>query len=133
MKQCPTCKKIKPTQEFHKNSNKQDGLQRECKLCCKNNNKNYYNKNGKQVIIERNKNYIERNREFVNRYKQIFGRCVDCDIIDPRVLQFDHLQDKRDNISNLIYQACSIKTLKEEIRKCEIRCANCHQIKTHYS
>jgi len=61
------------------------------------------------------------------------SECTDCKISDPRVLQYDHIpgSDKKFSIS----RACSgmtisWKRIKEEIDKCEIVCANCHQIRT---
>jgi len=42
-KVCPTCKVSKSLQEFSKNKLRKDGLQRECKVCCKaNHDKHYY-------------------------------------------------------------------------------------------
>jgi hypothetical protein len=44
-KLCPTCKKLKTLLEFSKNKLRKDGLQRECKVCCKaNHDKHYYSK-----------------------------------------------------------------------------------------
>ena len=34
-------------------------------------------------------------------------------------------------VSDMRNQSYSIKTIQEEIDKCEIRCANCHRIVTH--
>ena len=63
----------------------------------------------------------------------MFGKCVDCGIKDYRVLQFDHIKDKINNIPNMVANASKLQNIKNEIKKCEFRCANCHQIKTHYS
>lgn len=40
-KQCKQCKTVKPLQEFYKNKKNKDGLQRYCKICCKQNNKKF--------------------------------------------------------------------------------------------
>lgn len=55
--------------------------------------------------------------------------CVDCGIADIRVLQFDHIERGPDvrRISRLI--GTRIKLLAE-LAKCEVRCANCHMIRT---
>lgn len=60
------------------------------------------------------------------------GSCVDCGENNPLVLDFDHLRDKEFNISEGMQGDMSIERLKSEIEKCEIRCANCHRIKTAY-
>lgn len=58
--------------------------------------------------------------------------CVDCGESDPVVLDFDHVKgEKRRAIADMVSNYYSIKTIKDEIRKCEIRCANCHRKKTH--
>jgi hypothetical protein len=55
--------------------------------------------------------------------------CVDCGERDPITLDFDHVGAKRANVSRLA-SACSLRTLEAEIAQCEIRCANCHRMKT---
>lgn len=54
--------------------------------------------------------------------------CVDCGEYDPMVLQFDHVKGKKKmEISQMVAQGYSIEAILEEIAKCEVRCANCHQ------
>lgn len=91
------------------------------------NNKDYYKTKAK----ERNERLRPYLKEFVNRYKLLVG-CVDCGYKkNPYALQFDHIKGtKFKEISRLVAEVYSIKLIKEEIRKCEVRCANCHAIIT---
>jgi hypothetical protein len=57
--------------------------------------------------------------------------CVDCGINNHIILDFDHLRDKKYNISRMIHDGFSWKAIKKEIEKCEIVCANCHRIRTY--
>ena len=57
--------------------------------------------------------------------------CVDCGESNPIVLEFDHVRGKKYKaVSELMSWDYSLKTLKDEIAKCDVRCANCHRIKT---
>ena len=57
--------------------------------------------------------------------------CIDCGILDIRVLEFDHVQGvKCDNVGRILTNAASWPRIEAEIAKCEVRCANCHRIKT---
>ena len=86
----------------------------------------------KETAHINNKKAILRNRLFIKDYLKD-KCCVDCGNTNPIVLEFDHIIGvKRKNVSEMITQAYSLKTIKEEISKCEIRCANCHRIVTHY-
>lgn len=48
-----------------------------------------------------------------------------------RVLEFDHVHgNKSASITNLFKNTAPWETIEAEIAKCEVRCVNCHRIKT---
>lgn len=57
--------------------------------------------------------------------------CLDCGEKNHIVLDFDHLTNKKYNISRMIHDGFSWAAIKKEIAKCEVVCANCHRIRTH--
>jgi hypothetical protein len=56
--------------------------------------------------------------------------CVDCG--DPRlvVLEFDHVDKKDANVTELARRGCAIWRLEAEVARCEVRCVNCHRRRT---
>jgi hypothetical protein len=58
------------------------------------------------------------------------GGCVDCGERDVVVLEFDHVGDKRSNVTVLAWSECSLARLDEEIACCQVRCCNCHRRRT---
>ena len=79
-----------------------------------------------------NKVARERNIAFVNEYLSTHP-CTDCPESDPIVLEFDHVRGKKyKEVSDMAQKAYSLKTIQEEIAKCEVRCANCHRRVTYY-
>lgn len=75
-----------------------------------------------QKIIDREKAraYV---LDFLNK-----NSCVDCAESDPVVLEFDHVRGKKlHNISDMVRNAATIRRIIAEIKKCEVRCANCHR------
>ena len=128
MKLCNKCSREKEDFEFSKRGKK--GLQPYCKECTKEYDREYWKKN---KHIRRAKKRVnskiicDRNRKFMYNYL-LENPCVDCGENDPVVLDFDHLRDKKKTISNMT--GYSLETLVEEIKKCEVRCSNCHRRKT---
>lgn len=74
----------------------------------------------------------QRQRAWVSEYKQIQG-CRDCGNRQAGCHDFHHLQieQKVHAVSQLIVRGYSGAALFDEIRKCEVLCANCHR-KEHY-
>jgi hypothetical protein len=128
MKKCLICKKSKNLEEFNKNKYKKDGRQSKCRECSKMLGKKYYQDN-KSYFKERSEQYLLRNRKFLFSYLKD-KQCVDCGISEVAVLDFDHVRDKRKSVSKMVNDLHSVESIKEEIAKCEIRCANCHRRKT---
>ena len=57
--------------------------------------------------------------------------CVDCGERDILVLEFDHVRGaKRDNVTRLARGGWALATVRLEVEKCDVRCANCHRRKT---
>ena len=57
--------------------------------------------------------------------------CVDCGQTDIRCLEFDHVRgNKSASITRMLNTGVTWSVIKAEIAKCEVRCANCHRIKT---
>ena len=77
----------------------------------------------------RNSRRYWNNRKFVDRYKRLKG-CMSCGFSDPRALDFDHVvtEEKSFNIATRLHN--NREVIKDEIRKCNVLCANCHRIKS---
>ena len=93
-----------------------------------------YAKNKERIRDKKAKNSFrsrKRNLQYVVDYLKENG-CVDCGNRDFRVLEFDHVDraDKIKAVSDFTRGGYSIDKLKKEMEKCEVRCANCHRIKS---
>jgi len=78
-------------------------------------------------LIQRDKQNLKRK---LAEIKEASG-CVDCGINNHIILDFDHIKEKKYNISRMIHDGFSWKAIKKEIEKCEIVCANCHRLRTY--
>lgn len=134
MKKCCYCKEFFPFCDFNKNRGRKDGLQSRCKPCDRKRANEYFLKNRDKQIITTAKCKLKRkirNRNFILEYLKD-KYCVDCGLVDIRVLEFDHIEpkNKKYEIANLVGDGYSLETIKFEIKKCNIRCSNCHKIRT---
>lgn len=133
---CSKCKKHLPVSEFRIKGRKSDGqakYQSFCNLCNKEYNKEHYLKN-KEKYLQKAKIYDEINKEKITKYivdYLLLNPCIDCGESDPIVLEFDHRENKRYSISNMMTSGSyPLQTVIEEIKKCDVRCANCHRRRT---
>lgn len=132
LRACRVCGETKPVTEFPFRSIARQTRQRICLSCQRTYAKDWYQRNKeKQISAAR----IRRDREAKNlgrtirEYLQDYP-CVDCGESDPTVLDFDHLRDKRADVSSLVHGAASWDLVLAEVAKCEVRCANCHRRRT---
>lgn len=110
-----------------------------CELVCSNCHKNRtFNKKSKQKTCHRTstrpqrvaeREYRQKCKDYIQKAKSI--PCTDCDIqYSYWVMQFDHMRNKKYTIAN-IYLHVGLPTIRKEIEKCEIVCANCHAKRTY--
>ncbi len=96
--------------------------------------KKFYEENKDKIksnVKKRNAAQNIRNRAYIKKIKMASG-CIDCGESNYVVLDFDHVKgNKIKNISAMVHQSYSIKTIQKEIDKCEVRCSNCHRVATH--
>lgn len=109
-KQCTKCFRQLPLSSYYKNGNR---LHSECKECHKIRGKETYNKKIEEI----------------NNYKANCG-CKKCGERRFYLLDFHHKDNNKEfNISDKT--RCKLETMMEEIKKCDVLCANCHR-EWHY-
>lgn len=134
MKKCTKCKKNKEIDQFNFKFKSLGIRNSECKECSRLLIKNHYNKN-KEYYLEkarrRNNQIKQRTLDYIYQYLSK-NYCVDCGESDITVLEFDHNSkfNKVETVSFLIKNRYPLDKVKDEISKCEVRCANCHRRKT---
>jgi len=131
MKRCSSCKKIKSLDGFNfknKTKNKKHSQCKECsRLCVRSHyvrNKGYYLKKTRK----RNHKIIGEIRSYLLKYFSSHP-CADCGESNPVVLEFHHLSNKVSEISTLM-RGRKFEDIKEEVKRCQVLCANCHRKKT---
>ena len=128
---CRTCRgKPQPVSAFYKNGAK--GYYSSCKLCQRRKYRKLYRNSPKerQKRALRIKKRIWQARDFVySLLAKLF--CVDCGESRLETLDFDHVRGKKTaSISHMMKRGSSLSKIEKEIAKCEVRCANCHRVKT---
>ena len=115
MKRCRTCQRLKDEEEFYFTTNKTKRF-KDCRPCV-------------------SKNIAEQKRgiyEWVDDHKASIG-CEHCGERDKRCLQLHHRDssNKKKSVATLIGKGYIFRTVRAEVQKCEVLCANCHSIH-HY-
>lgn len=130
-KTCTRCQLPKHIDRFSpKSKTNSEKRQSRCKPCMVEVQKEHRHANpGSQQA--RNARLRQRLKDFIDGLKNT--PCKDCKRrFPPYVMDFDHLDPKQKvaNVAYLVKHGCSAKLL-EEIKKCDIVCANCHRVRTH--
>jgi hypothetical protein len=106
---------------------------KKCKTCSTEDPANFYETQGSLYCKPCHKEkYFAPGRARLRQAKLDRVACVDCNLIVTEntlpVFDFDHLGNKEFNVSQMT--TCSNERFETEIAKCELRCANCHRLKT---
>lgn len=132
VKQCDKCNKTLDIGNFYKNVTKADGVHPTCKACKKFYNAQWYKKNAAKVRKSAKLRLValkKRRKQWLLEYLQTHP-CVDCGESNPVVLDFDHVRGVKVFTIAKCFLNVSWNSLMLEVEKCDIRCANCHRIKT---
>ena len=130
MKICYKCQVEKPLTEFRKKGRHSEKRQSYCFDCHTAYQKEYYQRN-KDRALEGARSRRRKIRALVKELKGV--PCVDCGESYPSyVMDFDHISDdKACNVSEMVTRTVGEETLRAEVAKCEVVCANCHRERTH--
>lgn len=134
MKTCTRCNQTLDQDCFAWKTRSKNKKQSQCKECMKLSRKESYYRN-KQPYINR---AAARKKVLVKETQDYLGSllasasCEHCGIADPIVLEFHHVdrETKNFSISSAIGNY-ALSTIKKEIAKCILLCANCHSRVTH--
>jgi hypothetical protein len=127
LKRYSRCKAHKALEDFNRLTKASDGRQSYCRAC----NAAWHAENRAHhnaLIHERRKRVRELMKARVLQYL-VEHPCVDCGETDVLVLEFDHLRDKRSEVTRMAYTH-DWPAIEREIAKCEVVCANCHRRRT---
>ena len=134
MQTCTRCGQTKGAEEFGFKNKAVGRRHRKCKVCmaaygrehCARNREAYISRNVTNMRVRR-RSLKERVWDYVANQAY-----VDCGERDPLVLDFDHVdpKNKRVEIYWLAHGTFAWSTILDEIAKCEVRCANCHRLRT---
>lgn len=130
MRLCTKCKLTKPIESFSTRSGNK--LQSWCKQCFTDYDRHRYHNGDKERKDRNKKELYKRQRSMLDLIKLASG-CVDCGYKEnAKALDFDHVRGKKEfNIGDISQRSVSDERLMVEVAKCDVRCANCHRIKTY--
>lgn len=134
MRRCNVCGETKSLNEFGVNKTQPLGKSYMCKMCRREYDKRKYKEKPeiyKQRHFDHKKRQTIKNREVI--WEEIQKPCTDCGLVDPIVMEFDHRpsEEKKYDIGRMVGNTYSLETLRAEIAKCDVVCANCHRCRTN--
>lgn len=130
-RRCTKCNVPKSIDQFARRYNKRRAS---CKQCHNDYLRNIHYVKNKEAYYARS---ARRRKKMVKIVKKTIFEylsshsCVDCGESNPLVLEFDHVRGKKHaDVASISRGDHSMVTVFREIEKCDVRCANCHRIRT---
>jgi hypothetical protein len=119
MKVCIKCKQQKQKEEMIKNRNR-------CKICHNKQQSEWRKTSSGKTSIKQSDKKRKPLRFKIKVLKKY--PCKNCGEKNINVLQFDHIdpKTKKEEISKMVKRNAPIEEIKQEMRKCQILCFNCH-------
>jgi hypothetical protein len=131
MKKCAHCKELKEEEEFAFSNRLLGTKQKHCRACMSKFNKASYQRTDKDRLQENRQKRVEASKHYVWGYLTNHP-CVDCGESNPVVLEFDHVRGvKKLAVTQMVSDGYSLDVIRAEIRKCVVRCRNCHWKRHH--
>lgn len=127
-RQCTQCGLLKDLTMFGRQKNGPQGRRSACKQCRKE-----ARQKARSVVNATRNSLRHKKVDFMRRVKIKLG-CAQCGYKEsPIALQFNHLDPstKTFTIASTRGRDATMLEIKEEMRKCEVLCANCHAIHTY--
>ncbi|QFU82129.1 homing endonuclease associated repeat-containing protein [Natronorubrum aibiense] len=87
----------------------------------------WYYKN-RDARIERKDRRRKEIRQWLYTYKELHCECSQCGEGRPPCLDFHHPDEKENGIATMVVNGHSKTSIREEIDRCIVLCANCHRI-----
>ena len=132
-KTCTKCGKNKPINEFVFRNKILEKRASRCCSCTREQINSHYsdNKDYYKPKAKKRKKILKEELERKIWDYLLSHPCVDCGQNNLVVLEFDHVRGtKKTEIAILLKNVVPWATIEEEITKCDVRCSNCHKIKT---
>jgi hypothetical protein len=131
LRKCYSCHELKPVDDFSWRRKAKGERDTYCRPCRSAYGRKHYEANRQRYIdqaaVSRRKLTLARTRYLIRYFES--HPCLDCGESDPVVLEFDHLRDKSFAIGRQLSRT-NWQRILEEMKKCEVVCANCHRRRT---
>ncbi len=105
-----------------------------CADCKRSYDREYWRKNKDRLNSQRS---ITKKKNRMRLYDNLrdyckSNSCVSCGEDDFVVLEFDHIdpKDKNSSVSDMVKNGYSWDSIKLELKRCQVLCANCHRRRT---
>lgn len=125
---CSVCEESRFLSDFAWRSKEKGTRHSGCKICHRKHRNDYYKNSNdeKKRILESNNKRKKEIRKWFKAFKKSL-KCNRCTENRPATLQFHHSDNnsKEKDVSKLVSLGNKERII-EEIKKCEVLCANCH-------
>lgn len=135
MKLCSKCGENKPESNFYIRDKRTGRLHAQCKQCYSQQRAKSYRQHYQKYKATYRVNAQRRRQRLRDEFRKNMiayadGKyCIDCGETDSVTFEFDHIDPatKSFNVSQAVRLGYSWEKVLEEIKKCQIVCANCHK------